>query len=110
MANEQTLPEPPSRFDKAFPLLASATMELQEVGHMAKSKYPWRVTESDLPVETVPCSNPSCIKGRFAIGGILYDMIRNKQTTIETTRRCHGRERTRDCINVIEIRVTVSYR
>ena len=51
--------EPPSGFDKSFPTLASATMEFQEVGHMAKNKYPWRLTESDLPVETVPCSNPS---------------------------------------------------
>ena len=99
-----------ARFEESFPQLDSATLELQEIGYMVRGKNPWRLTESDLPVETLPCSNPSCIKGNFVVGGILYRMIQGEQTTLEATQRCNGTEHGRACLNVLIVKATISYR
>ena len=67
--------------------------------------------------EYIDCSNPLCYNGGFSIGSILREMVRNRQTELEESRKCQGYEGSprgrcvyRDCWNSFEIRVSVKFK
>lgn len=105
-------------FDEAFPEIEDLTVEVEESGHgisdwNRKSTY----RKKYFPGEYIDCSNPLCYNGGFSIGSILSEMIRNKQTELETSKLCQGNEGSpkgrriyRKCINFFKIKVSIKYK
>lgn len=104
-------------FDKAFPQIKDLTVEVIEYGDgiynsQSKSIY----NRGNLPGEYVNCSNPLCYNGGFSLGGILREMVRNKQTILETSKSCKGyegspkgRRKYGPCMNCFNIKAAIQY-
>lgn len=105
-------------FDEAFPEIEDLTVEVEESGHGVsdwhrKSTY----RKQNLPGQYIDCSNPLCYNGGFSIGLILRQMVRNKQTELETSKLCQGNEGSPKgrriygkCMNFFEIKVSIKYK
>ncbi len=105
-------------FDEAFPEIEDLTVEVEESGH---GIYEWNHKRSygkhNFPGEYIDFSNPLCYKGGFSIGSILREMVRNKQTELETLELCQGNEGSpkgrriyRKCANFFKIKVSIEYK
>ena len=105
-------------FDEAFPEIEDLTVEVEEsesgISDLGK-KYTFR--KQDLPCEYIDCRNPLCYKGGFSIGSILHEMVRTKQTNLETSKVCQGNEGSpkgrkiyRSCMNFFKIKVSIKYK
>ena len=103
---EQTL----KRFEQAFPQIEDVTMEVREVGHMARHTEPSLIGKTSLVSGLLDCSNPSCRKGGFALRHILYEMVRDGKSELETGKKCQGQETGRACLNVVTVKVSIKYK
>ncbi|MFW6116131.1 MAG: hypothetical protein ACOC6F_00250 [bacterium] len=102
-------------FDEAFPQIHDVVVEVRERGDGVRRSTK-RVYRKPHIGEYIDCSNPVCYNGGFPIGRILRQMVKNRQTELETTERCQGyegspkgRRRYRDCFNSFEVRVSIEY-
>ncbi|HPW98276.1 MAG TPA: hypothetical protein PK218_06940 [Flavobacterium sp.] len=105
-------------FDVAFPQIEDLTVEVEESRHGVgdwnrKSTY----KKQNFPGEYINCSNSLCYNGGFSIGSILREMVRNKQTELETSKLCQGNEGSpkgrriyRKCMNFFKIKVSIKYK
>jgi len=107
-------------FEKAFPMIEDVQVEVEEDGYGPGSRQgifgPYRYSPPHMG-EYINCSNPICYNGGFRIGEILRQMIREKQTDLETSKTCQGyegspqgRRKYRECINHFEIKVHIKYK
>lgn len=103
-------------FSDAFPDIEDVVVEVQEIGYMAKNKEKYTYRKNNFS-EYVDCSNPPCYSGGVAVGAILREMVRNRETEIETITKCKGFEgsakgkvKYRDCINAFKIKVSINYK
>jgi hypothetical protein len=105
-------------FAEAFPQIEDLVIEVEESGRdvwHGSSKSTYRMDH--LPGEYINCSNSLCYNGGFSIGSILREMVRNKQTEIETGKMCQGNEGSpkgrkiyRKCLNMFKIKVSLTYK
>ena len=105
-------------FEEAFPEIEDLTVEVEESGHGVSEwnrKRTYR--KQNFPGEYIDCSNPLCYNGGFSIGSILREMVRNRQTELETSKLCQGNEGSpkgrriyRKCMNFFKIKVSIKYR
>ena len=103
-------------FDEAFPEIEDVTVEVKENGEGVHGSGS-RIYRKGQFGEYIDCSNPLCYNGGFSIGSILREMVRNRQTELEESRKCQGYEGSprgrcvyRDCWNSFEIRVSVKFK
>jgi hypothetical protein len=105
-------------FDEAFPEIDNLTVEVEESGH-GISDCDRRSTykKQYFPGEYIDCSNPLCYNGGFSMGSILREMVKNKQTELETSKLCQGNEGSpkgrkiyKKCMNFFKIKVSVCYK
>jgi hypothetical protein len=102
-------------FEEAFPQIADAVIEVQELGKLPEHSSGKREYQNNEIGESVPCRNPACNKKGISAGWILREMVRNNQTEIEALEVCEGREsmgrgQYRDCLNRFVIKATVTYK
>jgi hypothetical protein len=105
-------------FDEAFPQIQDLTVEVEESGRgvgdwKRKSTY----GKQNFPGEYINCRNSLCYNGGFSIGLILREMVRNKQTDLETSESCKGNEGSSKgrriygkCMNFFKIKVSIKYK
>ena len=105
-------------FEEAFPEIEDLIVEVEESGQGVSERNCKRTyRKQNLPGEYINCSNPLCYNGGFSIGSILREMIRNRQTELETSELCQGNESSlkgrriyRKCMNSFKIKVSIKYR
>jgi hypothetical protein len=102
-------------FDEALPQIADVVIEVQESGKIPEYSSGKREYRNNEIGESIPCRNPACNKKGISAGWILREMVRNKQTELETLEVCEGREsmgrgQYRDCQNRFEITVRIAYK
>jgi len=105
-------------FEEAFPEIKDLTVEVEESGHGVSEWNRKRTYRKQyFPGEYIDCSNPLCYNGGFSIGSILREMVRNRQTELETSKLCQGNEGSpkgrriyRKCMNFFKIKVSIKYR
>ncbi len=103
-------------FEEAFPEIDDIVVEVEERGHVWDKGFGKRRYTKGQIGEFIDCSNPLCYGGGFSIGSIVQDMVRNKQTDLETTKACRGNEASpkgkriyRSCGNFFKIKVHIEY-
>ncbi len=103
-------------FDEAFPEIEDVVVEVKEPGNILRRESKG-IHRKPYLGEYIDCSNPLCHNGGFSIGTILREMVRDRQTELETYKICQGaegsrkgRRKYRDCMNFLEIRVSIKYR
>ncbi len=105
-------------FDEAFPEIEDLTVTVKETG---QGVHNWdevsTYRKQNIPGEFINCRNPLCYKGGFSIGSALRDMVRNRQTELETIEICRGNEASpkgrriyRTCANFFKIKVSIKYK
>lgn len=108
----------PVPFDEAFPTIDEITVGYKENGYML---HPYQKSSGtftkDHIAPSLPCHNVSCKRGGFSLERVIRDMVRKKQTTLETTIGCKGdegspkgRRRGRDCMNHVELNISIKYK
>lgn len=103
-------------FDEAFPEIEDVTVEVEETGDGVYGKGSLAYRKPHVG-EFIDCSNPLCYNGGISIGSFLREMIRNRQTELETSKMCQGYEGSpkgrrvyRRCFNFFKIKVSVKYK
>ena len=104
-------------FEEAFPEIEDLTVEVEETGHGVGEWNRKRIYRKQyLPGEYIDCSNPLCYNGGFSIGSILREMVKKKQTELETSKLCQGHEGSpkgrriyRKCMNFFKVKVSIKY-
>lgn len=104
-------------FEEAFPQIDSLDVTVEETGKgVHREPRTWRFSEENPPGKYVDCSNDLCYNGGVDVGSILRAMVRNDETSKETTEFCQGYEgspkgqkRYKDCINKFEVQIEIEY-
>jgi hypothetical protein len=103
-------------FDQAFPEIEDLKVVVEQDGHGIREYNKTRHYGKDV-VEYIDCSNSLCYNGGFSIGGILRDMVRNRETHREDLALCQGyegspkgRRRYRSCINSFQFKIDIKYK
>lgn len=112
------MPRRKGNFDEAFPEIDDLTVEVEESGRGVDSENRKSIYQKEsFPGEFIDCRNPLCNKGGFSIGSILRDVVRSKQSQLETTERCHGyvgspkgRVIDKFCMNHFKIKISIKYK
>jgi hypothetical protein len=108
----------PVPFDEAYPTVENITVKYRENGYMIRPYFKGlrTYTKEDLAPST-SCNNISCKQGGFSIQSVIREMVREKQTTLNTTIGCKGHEgspkgrrRGRACMNHAELDITIKYK
>lgn len=104
-------------FEEAFPQIEDVKVEIEEGGHGIYSEFRNRFRTKGSLGEYIDCSNPLCYNGGFSIGEILREMVRAKQSDLETSKLCQGyegspkgRRRYRRCMNFFKIKVQIKFK
>ena len=106
----------PVPFEKAYPEVENISVNVKEAGYMLKRENTFTLTKNNI-YPNFSCSNISCKQGGISIERLIRDMIRNKETEINTQLGCKGHEgspkgrrRGRDCMNHFEIQISIEYK
>ncbi|AKI97035.1 hypothetical protein [Kosmotoga pacifica] len=105
-------------FEEAFPEIEDLTVEVEETGHGVSELNRKRTYRKQyFPGEYIDCSNPLCYNGGFSIGSILREMVKKRQTELETLKLCQGHEGSpkgrriyRKCMNFFKVKVSIKYK
>lgn len=80
-------------FAEVFPEIEDLRVEVEEFGEGTTKWNRERIyRKQGFPGEYIDCHNPLCYNGGFSIGDILREMVRNRQTELETSKLCKGHE------------------
>lgn len=103
-------------FEKAFPQIEDLKILVEESGEGVSDGKGVSYFNNDSG-EYVNCSNPLCYNGGFSVGGILRNMVQDKQTHYEGTKFCKGYEgspkgriKYEDCDNFFKVSVDIKYK
>jgi len=105
-------------FDEVYPEIKAIAVQVREMGEGSSGRTSRYGT---FPGDRLPCSNPSCVKGGFLIGGLLDSIVYVRRSgarslregTGETTISCDGNEGSarlkKRCLNSAHVSISVSY-
>jgi len=105
-------------FEEVFPEIEDIVVDVEELCWGTNKQNCKRTyTKRNFPGEYIDCSNPLCYNGGFSIGKILRDMVKNRQTELETLELCQGYEGSskgnkyyKKCLNQFKIKVSIKYK
>jgi len=122
-ANDDLRNHPPvfgrlvSSFAETVPEVADFTLEAREysVGNSTRTLSERTFSMANMPAEYMECHNPVCSHGGFPVAQFIRDMAREKRTSHEGTLMCVGHEnmgryQARECLNLVEVKATVTYK
>ncbi|MBT1247356.1 MULTISPECIES: hypothetical protein [unclassified Thermosipho (in: thermotogales)] len=105
-------------FEEAFLEIEDIVINVEESGRwINKWNYKRTYTKQNFPGEYIDCRNPLCYNGGFSMGAILRNMVKNRQTELETLEVCQGYEGSpkgkkfyKKCLNQFKIKVSIKYK
>lgn len=107
-------------FTEVFPQIANLRIQVDQVEAIwgqPRSPGPHVFSMDRQPGEVVDCQDPRCYGGGLQLGELLRDVVRQKRTELETSKRCCGYEgspkgqrRYRNCLTLFKVRIQLTYR